>query len=62
MLQSLKSQGNLQMLKNTWEALSPNIKNIINEAGFGTFFEALLNQETHEYKDRQLLLALAERW
>ena len=39
------------MLKNTWEALSPNIKNIINEATFGTFFEALLNQETHEYKD-----------
>ena len=62
MLQSLKSQGNLQMLKNTWEALSPNIKNIINEAGFGTFFEALLNQETHEYKDLQLLLALVEHW
>ena len=39
------------MLKNMWEALSPNIKNIINDAGFGTFFEALLNQETHEYKD-----------
>ena len=62
MLQSLKSQGNLQMLKNTWEALSPNIKNIINEVGFGTFFEALLNQETHEYKDLQLLLALVEHW
>ena len=48
------------MLKNTWEALSPNIKNIINEAGFGTFFETLLNQETHEYKDLQILLALAD--
>ena len=32
-------------------ALSPSIKNIINEAGFSTFFEALLNHETHEYKD-----------
>ena len=51
MLQSLKSQDSLQLLKNMWEALSPNIKNIINEAAFGTFYEALLNQETHEYKD-----------
>ena len=50
------------MLKNMWEVLSPNIKNIINDAGFGTFFEALLNQETHEYKDLQLLLALAVRF
>ena len=50
------------MLKNMWEVLSPNIKNIINDAGFGTFFEALLNQETHEYKDLQLLLALAEHF
>ena len=48
MLQSLKSQGNLQMLKNMWEALSPNIKNIINDVGFGTSFEALLNHGTHE--------------
>ena len=48
------------MLKNTQAALSPSIKNIINEVGFGTFFETLLNQETHEYKDLQLLLALAE--
>ncbi|KAL4607312.1 hypothetical protein ACB092_09G164400 [Castanea dentata] len=38
------------------------IKSIINEAGFGTFFEALLNHETHEYKDLQLLLALAEHF
>ena len=50
------------MLKNAWAALSPSIKNIINDASFGTFFEALLNQETHEYKDLQLLLALAERF
>jgi len=50
------------MLKKMWEALSPNIKNIINGAGFGTFFEALLNQETHEYKDLQLLLTLAKRF
>ena len=49
------------MLKNIWEALPPNIRNIINYAGFGTFFEAILNQETHEYKDLQLLLALLER-
>ena len=62
MLQSLKSRGSLQMLKNMWEVLSPNIKNIINDVGFGTFFEALLNQETHEYKDLQLLLALAVRF
>ena len=61
-LQSLKSRGSLQVLKNMWKALSPNIKNIINEAGFGTFFEAPLNQETHEYKDLQLLLTLAERF
>ena len=50
------------MLKNMWEALSPNIKNIISDAGFGTFFEALLNQKTHEYKDLQLLLTLTERF
>ena len=62
MLQSLKSRGSLQVLKTTWEALSSNIQNIINEVGFGTFFETLLNQETHEYKDLQLLLALAERF
>ena len=36
---------------NFFVVLSPNIKNIINETGFGTFFEALLNQEAHEYKD-----------
>ena len=50
------------MLKNMWEALSPNIKNIINDAGFGTFFETILNQETHECKDLQLFIALAERF
>ncbi|KAK9996765.1 hypothetical protein SO802_021451 [Lithocarpus litseifolius] len=50
------------MLKSAWAALSPSIKNIINEAGFGTFFEALLNHKTHEYKDLQLLLALAKRF
>ena len=50
------------MLKIAWAPLSPSIKNIINEAGFGTFFKALLNHETHEYKDLQLLLALAEHF
>ena len=50
------------MLKNTWEELSPNIKSIINEANFGTFFKTLLNQESHDYKDLQLLLALAEHF
>ena len=50
------------MLKGIWEALSPDIRNIINDAGFGTFFETSLNQETHEYKDLQLLLALSERF
>ena len=43
------------MLKSAQVALSPSIK-----ASFGTFFKALLNHETHEYKDLQLLLALAE--
>ena len=62
MLQSLKSRGSLQMLKSAWVALSPSIKNVIYEAGFSTFFEALSNHETHEYKDLQLLLALAERF
>ena len=50
------------MLKSAWVALSPSIKNVINEAGFGTFFEALSNHEIHEYKDLQLPLALAERF
>ena len=50
------------MLKSAWAALSPSIKNVINEAGFGTFFKVLSNHETHEYKDLQLLLALVERF
>ena len=50
------------MLKCIWEILSVDIKNIINEAGFQTFFQALLNQDTHEYKDHQLLLALSEQF
>ena len=49
------------MLKSIQEALSPDIRNIINDAYFDTFFETLLNKETHEYKDLQLLLALSER-
>ena len=50
------------MFKSAWVALSPSIKNVINEASFGTFFEALSNHETHEYKDLQLLLVLAEHF
>ena len=50
------------MLKGIWEALSPDIRNIINDASFGTFFEDLLNQDIYEYKDLQLLLALSERF
>ena len=50
------------MLKSAWAPLSPSIKNIINDVGFDTFFEALLNHETHEYKDLQLLLALAKNF
>ena len=61
-LQNLKSRGSLQMLKGTWEILSPDIKNIIDEAGFKNFFQALLNHDTHEYKDLQLLLTLSERF
>ena len=38
------------MLKGIWEILSPDIKNIIDEAGFQNFFQALLNQDTHEFK------------
>ena len=52
----------LKAVKGAWEILSPDIKNNINDAGFEKFFEALLNQETHEYKDLQLLLALSERF
>ena len=61
-LQNLKSRGSFQMLKGIWEILSLDIKNIINKAGFQTFFQALLNQETNEYKDLQLLLSLLERF
>ena len=50
------------MLKSAWASLSPSIKNIINKAGFGTFFETLSNYETHEYKDFQLLLVLTEHF
>ena len=50
------------MLKCRWEALSPDIMSIINEAGFQTFFQALLDHDTNEYKDLQLLLALSERF
>ena len=50
------------MLKSAWAALSPSIKNVINETDFSTFFKVLSNHETHEYKDLQLLLALAKRF
>ena len=42
--------------------MSPDIKNIINEAKFQIFFQALLNHDANEYKDLQLLLALLERF
>ena len=48
------------MLKSVWAASSPSIKSIINEAIFNTFFKALSNHETYEYKDLQLFLALEE--
>jgi len=38
------------MLKGILEILSLDIKNIIDEAGFQNFSQALLNQDTHEYK------------
>ena len=50
------------MLKGISEILSLDIKNIIDEAGFQSFFQALLNQDTHEYKDLQLLLALSKQF
>ena len=38
------------MLKSAWATLYHSIKNIINEAGFGTFFETLLNHENMSTK------------
>jgi len=40
--------------------LSPDIRNVINEAGFKTFFQALLDHDTTKYKDLQLLVMLFE--
>ena len=50
------------MLKGMWEIFSPDIKNIINEAGLQTFFQDLLDHDTNEYKDLRLLLTLSERF
>ena len=50
------------MLKGRWEVLFANIKNVINEAGFQTFLQALLDHDTNEYKNLQLLLALLEQF
>ena len=50
------------MLKGIWEILSLDIKRIIDEAGLQTFFQVLLNHDTHEYKDLQLLLALSKQF
>ena len=50
------------MLKGIWEILSPDIKRIIDEAGLQIFFQSLLNHDTLEYKDLQLLLALSEQF
>ena len=61
-LQNLKSRGSLQMLKDIWKILSLDIRNVICEVGFQTFFQALLNHDTHENKDLQLLLALSKRF
>ena len=61
-LQNLKSQGSFQMLKCRWEALSLDIKNVINEVGFRTFFRALLDHDINEYKDLRLLLALSKKF
>ena len=61
-MHNLKSQVSIEILKGIWGVLSLDIRNIINEAGFQNFFKALLNQEAHEYKDLQLLLALSKRF
>ena len=61
-LQNLKSWDSLQMLKGIWEILFLDIKNIINEASFQTFFQDLLNHDTNEHKDLQLLIALSEQF
>ena len=47
------------MLRGIWDILSLDVKNIINEASFQIFFQALLNHDTHKYKDLRLLLALS---
>jgi len=43
-------------------ALCLGIRNVINEVGFKTFFQALLDSDTTEYKDLQLLVVLSERF
>ena len=40
------------MLKGMWEILSPDIKYIINEAGFQTFFWALLDHDTNALSEQ----------
>ena len=40
--------------------LLPDVRNIINDAGFKAFFQALWNYVTTEYKNFQLLVALFE--
>ena len=47
-------------MKQSWDVLSPNIRNVINDASFKTFFQALRDHDTTEYKDLQLLVALSE--
>ncbi|KAK9998070.1 hypothetical protein SO802_017673 [Lithocarpus litseifolius] len=48
------------LLKQSWDVLTPNIRNVINDAGFETFFQALWDQDTTEYRDLHLLVALSE--
>ena len=38
----------------------PDIRNVINEVDFKTFFQPLLDHDTTMYKDLQLLVALSE--
>ena len=42
--------------------LSPDIKKVINDTGFGIFVQALWNYDTTKYKDLQLIATLSKQF
>lgn len=62
LVQNLKSQGSLQLLKHSWYVLSPDIKKVVNDASFRSIFQGLWNYDTIEYKGLQLIMALCKRF